>query len=313
MYFELVRLFGKDWSDGSPTTNLGVPLVLTATDVLNPTSVTGAAAKVSRSTVAQVYTQAIADLTDAESKLEATAPNSATSTFFATTYTASGMLSRVYLQQHRYAQAAEEANKVIESDTYRLIKPISDEFVSKINTNEDVFATQVNVQSGTNDLTTFYSENGRGGDIAINDAHLFLYEGDDDRGYLFADTDRGVLTTKFDDPYGNVHVMRLAEMLLTRAEGNFRAGTTLGAAPIDDINAIRERSNLAPLDEADLTIDQILLERHLELAFEGFYLHDLKRTAMPVGDLPSSSPKLIFPIPQREIDVNANLVQNPGY
>lgn len=312
MYFELVRLFGKDWSDGDPATNLGVPIILTATDVQNSASVLGESSKVKRNTVAEVYTQAIKDLTDAETKLADSAPSSATANQFATTYSASGILSRVYLQQQHYDLAAVEADKVISSGIFRLTTPIADEFTSKINTNEDVFDTQVTVQAGANDLNTFYSTNGRGGDISVNDAHLALYESGDDRLNLFNE-DNGVLTTKFDQVYGNVHVIRLAEMLLTRAEGNFRAGTEVGAKPVDDINAVRERAKLAPLDEADLTLDQILLERHLELAFEGFYLHDLKRNHLPVGDLPYNDPKLIFPIPQREIDVNPNLVQNEGY
>ncbi|MEH3111721.1 RagB/SusD family nutrient uptake outer membrane protein [Pedobacter terrae] len=65
-YFELVRLFGKAYNDGSPTTNPGVPIVLT------PTNLVTEANYVSRATVAAVYNQAITDLTDAEAKLPAT-------------------------------------------------------------------------------------------------------------------------------------------------------------------------------------------------------------------------------------------------
>lgn len=310
MYFELVRLYGRAWNDGDPNTNLGVPIILTATDVNNPDAVLGATSKVARNTVAAVYAQAIKDLSDAESKLTASAPSSATSTFFATTYAASGMLSRVYLQQGQYAQAATKANRVISSGIYRLTTPIADEFNSKINTNEDIFATQVTVQSGINDLNTYYSTNGRGGDIAVQDALYTAYDPADDRSLLF-NFDNGTLTTKFDQVYGNIHEMRLAEMYLTRAEGNYRAGTTVGATPVDDINVILERAKLAPV--ASVTLADILTQRHLELAFEGFYLHDLKRNALPVGTLAYTSPRLVFPIPQRELDVNSNLTQNAGY
>jgi len=65
-YFDLVRLFGKAYNDGRPTTNLGVPIILV------PTTAITDATYVSRATVAAVYTQAIADLTDAEAKLPAT-------------------------------------------------------------------------------------------------------------------------------------------------------------------------------------------------------------------------------------------------
>lgn len=64
---------------------------------------------------------------------------------------------------------------------------------------------------------------------------------------------------------------------------------------------------------SSVSLDDILMERRKELAFEGFLLHDIKRTAGNVGSLPWSSDKLVFPIPLREMQVNPKLVQNPGY
>lgn len=101
-------------------------------------------------------------------------------------------------------------------------------------------------------------------------------------------------------------------MYLIRAEANFRLGTEVGSTPLQDINKIRARAN-ANLYSAPLTLNQILLERELELAFEGFLIHDLKRTKRSVGSLAYDDNALVFPIPQREIDVNDLLVQNPGY
>jgi hypothetical protein len=63
VYFDLVRMFGKDWSDGTPASNLGVPLVLT------PTLTVADAQQVPRNTVAEVYAQVITDLTTAEARL----------------------------------------------------------------------------------------------------------------------------------------------------------------------------------------------------------------------------------------------------
>jgi hypothetical protein len=60
-------------------------------------------------------------------------------------------------------------------------------------------------------------------------------------------------------------------------------------------------------------LDAITKERYLELAFEGHNLPEAKRLQKPVGLLNWNSPKLILPIPQREIDVNKSLVQNEGY
>jgi hypothetical protein len=102
-------------------------------------------------------------------------------------------------------------------------------------------------------------------------------------------------------------------MYLVRAEANFRLGTAVGASPVEDINTIRERVLLDPLDEESLTLDVILHERKLELAFEGFTLHDAKRLEQNIGPYAWNDPKLIYPIPQRELRVNANLTQNEGY
>ena len=120
-----------------------------------------------------------------------------------------------------------------------------------------------------------------------------------------------ILTSKYTNQFGNVHVIRLAEMYLIRAESNFRLGTVIGANPLDDINEIRDRAKAPTL--ISLALEDILLERRKELAFEGFLLHDIKRTQGTVGSLNWNDSKLVFPIPLREMQVNSKLVQNPGY
>ncbi|GAA3999412.1 RagB/SusD family nutrient uptake outer membrane protein [Hymenobacter fastidiosus] len=294
LYFELVRLFGRDWNDGNPQTNLGVPLVLT------PTSRIDGASLVSRNTVAQIYTQVIADLTDAEAKLPAG------NGFFATKGAAAAMLARVYLQQGRYAEAAAAANRVIASGRYPLTGTFAEEFETTTNTSEDIFAIQITSQDGLNDLNTYFSVSQRQ-DIEVSEDFIDLYEADDERGQFFDD----VYTLKFDQQYGNVKVIRSAEMYLIRAEANLRARASVGATPLADINTVRARAGASPLTA--VTIDGVLLERRLELAFEGFRLHDIKRLKQKVGTLPFNSPKLVLPIPQRERDVNPNLVQNEAY
>ena len=311
MYFELVRLYARDWADGSPTANPGVPIVLT------PTRVVDASAQIGRNTVSEVYTQVLADFSAAETKMSA---SSAAGSFFANNAAAAAMLSRVYLQQGRYAEAATAANRAIVSK-YTLQSSYVDEFYSGAdllpNSSEDIFAIQISAQSGSNQLNTFYSSNQRG-DIFIEDKHLNLYDPVDDRLKLFTIGTGGQqsYSNKYDSQYGNIKLIRLAEMYLTRAEGNLRAGTTVGATPLADLNRIRTRAGLAPL--AAVTLADILAERKLELAFEGFRLGDLKRnresTHDPAGTvIPWNSPRLVFPIPLREISVNPKLTQNPGY
>lgn len=307
-YFDLVRLFGKAYNDGSPTTNLGVPIVLTPT-----TSVTDAS-YVSRATVVAVYTQAIADLTDAEAKLPAT------NGFFATKYSAAGMLARLYLQMGNYAAAAAAANRVIASGNYSLTPAFIDAFPAMgstpgVNSSEDVFAMQVTTLTGFNGFNEFYGSSTYGGrgDAVISQNWIDnTYAANDDRINAFYD-DGDMYTSKYANPYGNVPVIRLAEMYLIRAEANVRlapAAPVGGRTPLQDLAVVRSRAGLTT---TTATLANILAERKLELAFEGFALHDAKRTQTNIGSLAWNSNALVFPIPQIEMDANKNLVQNPGY
>jgi hypothetical protein len=308
MYFELVRFFGKPWGDGDANVNLGVPIVTTQTTTLDASN------NIPRNTVAAVYNQVIQDLTQAETNLPAT------NGFFATKGAAAAQLSRVYLQKADYTNAASAANRVITGNQYQLV-PIENvfdlrEFLNGTNTAETIFAVQITDQDGINDLNTFYgsTEEGGRGDIEITEAFFNQLEADDIRGALFYDDAVGAIRTlKFVNQYGNIQLFRLAEMYLTRAEANFRAGTAVGATPLTDINLIRARAQLGALTQAQLTVAAILRERRIELAFEGTLIHDLKRTRSRVGSLNWNDSRLIYPIPLREITTNPALVQNTGY
>jgi hypothetical protein len=310
MYFDLVRTYARDWQDGTPSTNPGVPLVLT------PTSTISADSKVSRNTVAEVYAQIITDLTKAESQLPAS------NGVFANRYAAAALLARVYLQQANYTAAAAAADRVISSGRFILNTSYSDNFLSNsdllTNTSEDIFAIQITAQSGTNDLNTFYSQNRRA-DVEVQQQFVNMLEAADDRKTLYQDSavNGGYYTNKYDVLYGNIKLIRLDEMYLIRAEANFRAGAKTRVTPLVDVNTIRQRVNLTPL--TTVTLDDILKERRIELAFEGFRLGDLKRNQESTIDplskttIPWNSPRLVFPIPLREINANPNLVQNTGY
>lgn len=307
-YFDLVRLFGKAYNDGSPATNLGVPIVLT------PTTAVTDASYVSRATVAAVYAQAIADLTDAEAKLPAT------NGFFATKYAAAGMLARIYLQMGNFAAAAAAANRVIASNSYSLTPAFIDAFpvmgsTPGVNTTEDVFSIQVTTLTGFNGYNEFYGSSTYGGrgDAVIAQSWIDnTYAVNDDRINAFYD-DGDMYTSKYANPYGNVSVMRLSEMYLIRAEANVRlapAAPVGGRTPLQDLAVVRGRAGLTT---TTATLANILNERKLELAFEGFALHDAKRTQTNIGSIAWNSNALVFPIPQREMDANKNLAQNPGY
>jgi hypothetical protein len=184
---------------------------------------------------------------------------------------------------------------------------------------EYLFAVKVTAQDGTNAINTYFGRTistipGTAGrsDCKIRTAHIARYEAGDTRNY-FVLSGGSYYTQKHLDRFGDVPVIRMAEMYLTRAECNFRQSTAVGAAPLDDVNTIRARAGLAPLAAGSLTLDAITKERALELAFEGHNLHEVKRLQKTLGSIPWNSPKLLLPIPQREMDVNKNLVQNAGY
>ncbi|MCK8492636.1 RagB/SusD family nutrient uptake outer membrane protein [Spirosoma sp. RP8] len=306
LYFELVKAFAKSWNDGTPTANPGVPLVLT------PTSVVTDADSRARNTVAEVYTQVLDDLTKAESLLPQTQSyGSAVSSGFATKDAAAAILARVYLQQQNFASARDAANRVITSGTYSLASTFADAFTDA--SPETIFRIIVTDQDGTNDLNTFYASvpNQGRGDVRVQPKFRQLYEANDVRGSFFSTANQNTFTSKFNDLYGDVPVVRLAEMYLTRAETNLRLNTAVGATPLADINLIRNRAKATPLTTVDLAA--ILLERRLELAFEGQQIADIKRTGGTVGTTAYNANNLVLPIPQREIDTNKALVQNPGY
>lgn len=304
MYFDLVRFFGQQYKFGEANTQLGVPIVLTPTNGVNESSFVG------RNTVEEVYTQVITDLTAAAAKL----PED--NDVYASSGAANALLARVYLQKGDYAKARDAANVVIGSGIYELQTNYADVFNNDNNTTEDIFATQITTQDRFSAMTEYFSipeYGGRTGDIDILDGHLNLYPFGDKRADLFFIGEGAVRCGKWNNQYGVINLIRLAEMYLIRAESNIRLGTTVGATPLADYNEIHTRAGLPAA--ASVTLDNILLERRLELAFEGHKIHDMRRLHQSVGSMTYDDPKLLFPIPAREIEANPALKsqQNPGY
>ena len=308
MYFELVRLWGPAWAGGNPGSDLGVPLVL------EPTRAITEADDRTRATVGEVYAQVIADLQAARDGLPASNGDLADS------YAASAILSRVYLSQGDYPAAAAEASRVIEESGHTLAPAFGAAFNQAAGSPEYVFAIPITEQDGVNELNTFYGarENSGRGDIQLTEDYAALFEEGDGRAFFYVDNRDRRRTAKWQGNTAegvDLPVVRLAEMYLTRAEANLRAGTEVGAAPLDDVNAVRERAGLDPLDA--VTVEDVLRERRLELDFEGQLLHDLKRTGRTIptidGPLPATAPRFLYPVPQREIDANPNLEQNAYY
>lgn len=126
----------------------------------------------------------------------------------------------------------------------------------------------------------------------------------------------------------NWKVFRVAEMYLIRAEANYRLNKEGDA--LADLNAIREAriEGFTPGTESGAALlSAIQLERRKELAYEGDRFFELKRlnktpinrcassidTPSTICSLSSTSRAWTWPIPFDEINVNPNVVQNPGY
>lgn len=306
MFFELVKFYSKPYTAGSVTTNKGIPLVLVPTRTINDVNT------ISRGTVEQTYTQIIADLTAAEGLLPAS------NDVYASKAVAAGMLSRVYLQMERFADARDAANRAITTAVTAgasLTATYAEAFNNNPNSTEDLFSMQLSTQDGTNAMHTYWSipdYGGRDGDVTITSDHLALYNAADERLALFYVGNGDWRSGKWQLQYKNVPLMRLAELYLTRAECNFRLSTSVGAAPVADYNRTHTRAGLPAA--VSVTLSDILLERKLELAHEGHALHDLKRLRGSADGFAYNANKMVLPIPQREVDASRGvIVQNDGY
>lgn len=312
-YLQLVSLFAKPWSDGNAGTNLGLPLVLRPTYSYD----SSAAGKPSRATVQQTYTQIIADLAGAAAMLP-----SSNNDFRADTYSAHAMLSRAYLNMGRYADAASQADTVIESKNFSLTS-FDKTFNTDGNSTEDIFAIQQNTQSnaGTtnNGLTTFYApfETGGRGDAQVSPLYSNVFDDAGDIRLAFVSPGSsnsgftGNYTNKWAKFFKAIPVIRLSEMYLTRGEAWLRAGTPAGGDPLKDINIVRQRAGAAPLTAVG--VEDFIEERFRELAFEGDRLSTLRRIKADITGFDYDNDKLVLPIPRTEVQANPNLVQNPGY
>ena len=296
-YFELNRHFASG--------DMGVPLRLTG--ILDYS----VDLSKSRDNTSAVYAQVVADLESASQLL----PDD--NGIFADKYSALALLARVQLYLGNYAAAREAANDVLANSGHALSSSFAAAFNHDADNEEDLFTFQVTSQTGTNSLITYYASEGnggRGGDITVNDEYVAIFDDpNDERASFFYESPQngGRLTAKFINQFGNVPILRIAEMHLIRAEANFEEGTSVGLAPLDEINALRARSGAAALGA--LTTEVIFAERERELAFEGFFIHDLKRSQGTAAGISYDSPQLVLPIPQGELDTNPSMVQNPNY
>ncbi|MGN8070385.1 RagB/SusD family nutrient uptake outer membrane protein [Mucilaginibacter sp. 22184] len=338
-YFALVQTYAKPYVfDGGASP--GLPLRLLA-----ETDLTGAGKNdLARSTVAQVYTQILKDLDDAETKLPATQAT-ATGATRAFKNTAIALKARVYLAQANYAKVLTETAKLISTTApyqsptggSKLESSIVTVFNGSYTGAEGLLFLPFSTSDapGTqNQLAYYFTSSPGNGEYYLNTAGIYANVALS--GAASTDARKGFITkvgtvnylTKYKTPSpftDYVPVLRYSEVLLNAAEAYARTGDLANASAL--LNAVRHRSDPAfTFDPADIgsqanLISTILTERRIELLGEGFRLTDLFRTgqALPAKSGPQgSSPAVavtasnyIWPISGVELQTNKLMQPNP--
>ncbi|SKB91723.1 SusD family protein [Salegentibacter salinarum] len=312
-YYYLVNLYGE------------VPLVL-ATDYEENS-------RKSRNSTSEIYAQIVQDLEIATEQLGNTYNNG--ERLHANRFTAMALLARVFLHLGEWELAEDYSTEVIDaSQTYELL---AHDEVFLANSKEAIW--QISPREGGSSRT-----NTREGalfilvnnlrQVALTEDLIDSFESNDTRleqwiGHFKTENESYFFPYKY-----KIHtdteeiseysmVMRLAEQYLIRAEARAEQGKL--AESISDLNKIRQRSDLIPVDlddpgiTSDMVINLILQERRKELFTEwGHRWIDLKRKGEAGAVLSSKKPlwdntDVYYPIPEDELLKNPNLTQNPGY
>ena len=342
-HFDLVRIYGKPYTEDQGA-SLGVPLV---------TGVLESNAKPARSTVAEVYTQVVKDLTEA---ISSNALATETEPGYVSVWGAKAILSRVYLNMGDYANALSVAEDIIKNSGAALWT--RDQYFKAWDAstpNESEFLFRLNVAGSTdnNDLNGIGNLQQRDGykEMVATKKFVDMLSADpnDVRNELFlpakAEKEVAVYGTnkvflnKLRGQGGNlrnvtiVPIIRLSEVYLTAAECAFRNNDKTKAVEyLNDLvkNRTTTEASLATVD--NITLERILIERRKELIGEGQRYFDALRNNETITRYTSEADKgwhktlskeaqsfdrdyfkAIAAIPQAEINANPNIKQNTGY
>lgn len=295
-----------------------------------------------RAPMDSVYMQIIKDFEYALAYVKPTAAHKG----FVTTGAVNAMLAKVYatILPHDYNKVSQYCDAVI-AGPYSLLPNYDDLWGLEENTSESIFeinyegtATSGNWGASmfrgsdwkkfnipSNDLVKAFTD--EGDNIRMNSSILFLEAGFPDPHYPINDYPFVNKWRQYSSPSPQNYIfLRLADIILLKAEALNELGDVSGAA--DLVNQIRSRVSLANTTASDQASMRLAIEkeRRLELAFEGIRWFDLKRTGRAIEVINNAvdetgqnlgynltENRLVWPIPQAELDRNNSLVQNPGY
>lgn len=295
-HFHLLNYFG------------GIPIA-TASSLSDLTSL-------SRSTVDQVNTFLISELTEAATLLNdvdyGTAGRDQEDRVRAGEWACKALLARVQLYKGDKAAASALAADIINNGGYSL--PANYNSVFNGNSSETIFEVFYSVNDPSS-IAFYFSDQGRYEFAPSAELITSFAAGDERLGVIRDAATTKPIVYKYKDVATGTDkpvIFRLAEMYLIRAEAS------LGTPQADsDVNLIRARADVSA--KTGVTLDDILEERFVELCFEGHRWFDLKRTGKLDAVMSAINPntwtvnKAILPIPFYEVAQNPNIQQNPSY
>ena len=290
-----------------------------------------------RNTVREVYAQIESDLLLAESLMADNYARTGVDDAAAVVskQAIQALLSRVYLYMEQWQKSADYATKVINSGKYSLVgadaykamwsaavAPKGGEIIF------EVYGSSKNDywdESGWTHLPYILDRGNDGSaDVCATKDLVSLYEEGDVRASLYELSNGDYFVLKYKGKESavprqvNVPILRLAEMYLNRAEAISNGAIISGVSARADLQAIASKRG-ATVPEKFNVFD----ERRKELAFEGHIVYDYARckkslTRVDFDDVKNKDvafPSYMWamPIPKRELEANANMVQNPGY
>jgi starch-binding outer membrane protein, SusD/RagB family len=321
MHFDLVRHFGQPFTVGPDAA--GVPIITKFDPNLKP----------ARNTVKEVYTQVIADLTQA-----ATLMTVKKAPIFMSSAGAKAILARVYMYQGDWDKALASANDVITNGGYKLAASTAyvDYWKNPVTQSGSETIFEINADNvnnvGFDALAGIYDQTGYG-DMLCDTSLFNLYRAADVRKGLLIVGKRGGADAIIVNKYPNnananekdeLKVARLPEMHLIAAEAYYNKNDAVNALKSLNVVAQQREPGFAGYASTGAAIfADILTERRKELAFEGHRFWDLARLKLPVvrsayypaaaRNIPATDNRRIQPIPQIELDANKAVTQNPGY
>lgn len=342
-HFNLVQIFAKRFERGGANLQLGVPIVTSPITEGGP-----------RNTVAEVYAQINSDLDEAIGLL--TERRNAKSHFNQSVVR--GIKARVALTQGNFEVAAQQANQARQGFTLMSPAQLLQGFNNvdnpewmwgsrQIDDQQTFFASFFAYMS-----LNFNSTVIRGNPKAIN-SKLFAQIPNTDARKRLWDPNAGNPALR--DPFinqmtlstftkvnfmnrkflaqgnassvGDVPYMRAAEMFLIEAEALARAGQDAAAQEVlFQFVSARDSAYTKSTRTGQALIDEIMIQRRIELWGEGFRWYDLKRLNLPLDrtganhsaviinnlfNVPASSNNWEWRIPISELNANPNMVQNP--